>query len=113
MNTKTSMVLTEVILSIALFSIVLVYSLNSLVSIYEKNDQELLYTTAKLKLETTRLFILKNNNFSKIIFDDETLYYDNKVLLDNVQSFNIEKDTHNIYTINITLDNITQNWKLK
>ncbi|MEA3354410.1 MAG: hypothetical protein U9Q33_11395 [Campylobacterota bacterium] len=110
---RTSMVLVEVILSVVLFSIVLLYSLNVTLTVYEKNNKELNYATTKLKLETARLFLLKHKDLSKLLFVDNILFYDNNILIDNVISFNIQEESNNIKSIDITVDDLTQNWKIK
>ncbi|MEA2049475.1 MAG: hypothetical protein U9O56_01890 [Campylobacterota bacterium] len=109
-----SIVLIELIFGIVLFSIILIYSLNILVSLESKSKASLSYTYKNILLETSRLFLLKNNIKNKIKFENGTLYYDNNILLDNISKFNFSS-SGDISTIEICLDTkdtTCQVWKI-
>lgn len=111
---KRSIVLVEVIFSIVLFSIIATYSMNILLSLYEKKNTATSQTLNKIKLESTRLFLIKNNDFTNIRFDNSVLYFKDNILLDNISLYNLTT-LDKIATINICIyDNtICQNWKIK
>ena len=111
---KRSIVLVEVIFSIALFSIIAIYSMNILVSLYEKNKVATSNTQNNIKLETTRLFLIKNNNFTDIKYLDSILYFQNSILLDNISKYNLTI-LNKLATIDICIENnkICQQWKIK
>ncbi|MEA3498201.1 MAG: hypothetical protein U9R16_03990 [Campylobacterota bacterium] len=111
---KRSIVLVELIFSIALFSIIAIYSMNILVSLYGKNNISTLQTQNNIKLETTRLFLIKNNNFTDIRYIDSTLYFKNNILLDEISKYSLTI-SNKIATIDICIKNntICQKWKIK
>ena len=113
-TTKRSIVLVEVIFSIALFSIIAIYSMNILVSITKNSKITLLQTNGNIVLETTRLFLMKNNDFTQIKYQDNILYFKSNILLDNISKYDINI-VDKIATIDICIDqnNICQNWKIK
>ncbi|MEA3315752.1 MAG: hypothetical protein U9Q30_07860 [Campylobacterota bacterium] len=71
-------------------------------------------TYENLLLETTRLYLSKNNNLILIEYKNTVLYYDNNILLKNVSLFNISS-LNNILDIDICISNNSncQNWKIK
>ncbi|MEA2019595.1 MAG: hypothetical protein U9N59_14235 [Campylobacterota bacterium] len=82
-------------------------------SLYEKNNTKTFQTHNNIKLESTRLFLIKNNEFSKLKIEDESLYYDENLLLDNISTFKIEtEDSLNTIDICIYEDKICQVWKI-
>ncbi len=111
---KKAMLLIEVIFSIVLFSIIASYSMNILLSLNEKNVISTFQTHNNIKLETTRLFLLKNNNFEDIKYENSILYYKNNILLDNISLYNLNI-SNKIATIKICIydGKICQNWKIK
>jgi type II secretory pathway component PulJ len=111
---KKSIVLLELIFSIVLFSVVSIVSLNIILELYVKNETTYFQTTSLLKLETTRLYITKNNDFSKLVQMNDYLTYDGYLLLDNISKYN-QTILDEIATINICIDkdNICQTWKIK
>jgi len=99
-KTKKAISLIEILFSLIILSILLTSSINMLQSIYhteEENNKEVL---SKLDFETTRLFLdkisLNDTNLTKLIFNNKQLLYDNKLLLDNVSSFNKKLNQTNI-----------------
>ena len=111
---KRSIVLVEVIFSIVLFSIVIIYSMNILLTLYKTNNNKVFQTSNNIKLETTRLFLIKNNDFSLVEYSDDVLKFDNNLLLDNISSYNLDINS-SLATINICIfeDKICQTWKIK
>ena len=111
---KRSIVLVEVIFSIVLFSIVIVYSMNILITLYKTNNSKVFQTSNNIKLETTRLFLIKNNDFSLVEYSDGILKFDNNLLLNNISSYNIDIN-NSLATIDICIfeNKICQVWKIK
>ena len=111
---KRSIVLVEVIFSIVLFSIIASYSMNILLSLNEKQSLTTFQTHNNIKLETTRLFLIKNNYFENIKYDNSILYFKGHILLDNISSYNIII-LDKIATIDICIyeNKICQKWKIK
>ncbi|MEA3513779.1 MAG: hypothetical protein U9R37_09280 [Campylobacterota bacterium] len=110
---KKSIVLFELILSIAIFSIIALYSTKYIFSLYKKNNDKAFITHNNILLETTRLFLIKNNDFTKLRYENENLYYDNNLLLNHISTFNITTNS-DIGTFDICLyeDKICQEWKI-
>jgi hypothetical protein len=114
---KKSIVLFEVILSIAIFSIIALVTTKTAFTLYKKNSTTHLQTYSMIKLETTRLFLIKNNDFNKITLKDDKLYFEDALLLDNISSYSTQI-TNNIKTVDICIDTkikdkICQQWKIK
>ncbi len=88
--------------------------MNILLSLYEKKNTTTSQTLNKIKLETTRLFLVKNNDFTNIRFDNSILYFNNNILLDNISLYNLTI-LDKITTINICINDntICQNWKIE
>ena len=109
-----SIVLVEVIFSIVLFSIIAAYSMNILVSLSNKKNTTTFQTHNNIKLETTRLFLIKNNDFNHIRYDNSVLYFKNNILLNNISLYNLVS-SNKIFTINICIydNSICQTWKIK
>jgi len=107
-------ILIEVIFSIALFSIIVVYSLNILLSLHEKKSLSTSSINNNLLLETTRLFLIKNNDFSRIKYSEDKLYFDNNLLLNNISKYDLYI-SNNIATIDICIDKnrVCQIWNIK
>ena len=110
---KNSMVLLELIFSIVLFSIIGLMVIDISFNLYRKNSTKVYQTFTNLKLETTRLFLIKNG-LGNIKYSDDSLYFGADLLLDNISSYQISKSA-NIATIDICIDEnrICQQWKIK
>lgn len=108
------MVLFELLISILLFSIVSIFSLKIILELYKKNETSYFQTVNILKLESTRLFLTKNNDFSKLTFSNDKLNYNGDLLLSDVSKYNL-KVANDIASIDICIyDNkICQIWKIK
>ena len=111
---KKSIVLLELIISLVLFSIIAIVSSKMVYSLVEKNYNDTFIVQNNLILETTRLFLSKNSDLSKIKQTDSNLYFDDNLLLENVSAFEISK-IDDITTINICIfeNKICQKWKMK
>ena len=111
---RRSIVLTEIILSIALFSIIAVYAMNNILSVQNKNRLSYSRTYTSIEFESARLFLTKHTDFSKLKYDNNVLYYDNNILLSGLISFDLTYD-HNIAIIDICSKNNTfcRQWKIR
>lgn len=111
---RNSILLLEVIFSIVLFSIIMVYSMSITLNLFKNHKISTKTTYENLLLETTRLYLSKNNNLILIEYKNTVLYYDNNILLKNVSLFNISS-LNNILDIDICISNNSncQNWKIK
>ena len=111
---KRSMVLIELIFSIALFSIITIYSMNILLELQRKTQIKSSQTFRNLLLETTRLFLIKNYTKDNIKYAHGVLYFQNNILLDDISSYNL-KVLNDIITIDICINHnkICQKWKIK
>jgi len=82
-------------------------------SLVEKNHTETFTTQNNLVLEVTRLFLSKNNDFTKLKLIDTKLYFDNNLLLENITKYEISK-VNTIFTIDVCVYNkICQIWKIE
>jgi len=111
---KKSIVLLELIISLLLFSIIAVVSSKMMYTLVKTNTSDLFITENNLILETTRLFLIKQNTLSDVEFRDAKLYFQNYLLLKNVSHYS-SRPYDGIVTINICVhDNkICQTWKIK
>jgi len=83
-------------------------------SLVQKNSTDTFIVQNNLILETTRLFLSKKNDLSKLVKSETNLYYDSNLLLENISLYEVSK-VNNITTINICIydDKICQVWKIK
>jgi len=110
---RKSVVLVEVIFSIVLFSIIIIGSMKMIFSLYEKNNIKTFQTHNNIKLEATRLFLIINNNLSLLKLEDENLFYDESLLLNNISTFKISTSgSLSVIDICIYEDKICQVWKI-
>lgn len=110
MNQKSASLILETILSLALFSVVALVTVNTVSSLSRKNHTLNKDLQSILELESTKYFIQKNST-TQITLKDDTLYFQNSILLKNISSYNIVKNANNS-TINICLkkNTICQEW---
>jgi len=111
---KKSIVLLEVLVSLILFSIIAIVSSKMIFSLVQKSTNDTYILENNLLLETTRLFLSKQNDFSKLKQIDKNLYFDDNLLLENISKY--KKSTYNeLISINICIykDSICQVWKIK
>jgi len=83
-------------------------------SLVQKNSTDTFIVQNNLILETTRLFLSKNSDFTKLVKSETSLYYDGNLLLENISLYDVSK-ANDIMTIDICIyDNkICQVWKIK
>ena len=108
------MVLLEVLISLILFSIIAIVSSKMVLSLVSKNTNDTFILENNLVLETTRLFISKQNDLTKLEYKDTNLYFQSNLLLENISRYKISS-TSTILTIDICIydDAICQIWKIK
>lgn len=109
---KNSFTILELLLSITLSAVIIVYSLNFTKELFTTNKQTQKLELKKIDLLGTKIFLQKNKNeISKLEYKNKNLYFDNSLLLENIENFTLSKN-NDIINININLDNtIMQNWK--
>jgi len=111
---KRSIVLLELIVSLLLFSIVAVGSSTMIFTLVKSNNKNSVIVQNNLLLETTRLFLSKQKDFSKIHFVGTNLYFDNNLLLENISTYEqIQSNTLRRIYICLYDDSICQTWKMQ
>lgn len=113
-NMKSSFSLFEIILTVLISSFIIVYSmlyLKESISINENNRDIEIH---KLELLNTKAFLQKQEDISdKLSYKNKTLYFEDSILLKEVQSFSLNKNSSYI-EIKINLnDKISQVWKIQ
>ena len=112
-NKQQAFSLLELILVVFLSSILLIFTFTFTKELYETQVINEKLAILKIDLNSTKIIIEKNleNIESKLTYIDFTLFYENKILLQNVTSFEMSKNS-NVLTINITLEEkLSQTWK--
>lgn len=111
---KKSIVLLEVIISLILFSVIAIVSSRMVFSLVQKNSTDTFIVQNNLILETTRLFLSKKRDFTKLVKLETNLFYDSNLLLENISAYEVSK-VNDIITIDICIyDNtICQIWKIR
>jgi len=111
---KKSIVLLEVLVSLILFSIIAIVSSQMVLTLGQKNTNDTFILENNLVLETTRLFLSKQNDFSKLRKIDTDLYFDGNLLLENISKFEVTNSS-NIISVNICIyeESICQIWKIR
>jgi type II secretory pathway pseudopilin PulG len=103
-----SITLIEVIFSIVLLGIIFLFTSNLLLTLNQKNTEEQLLLTQKIDFESTRLFlnhkIKTDTTLEQLKFKENSLYYDNNLLLQNVDSYTKNSDLNIIY-LNLCIKN--------
>ena len=111
---RQSIVLLEVVFSLLLFSIVAIVSSKMIFALVEKNTTDTFITENNLVLETTRLFLAKQDNLESVNLIGEELFFNSHLLLKNVSKYNTtQSGTLKIIDICIYQDTICQVWKIK
>lgn len=108
---KNSFTLFELILSITISAFVIIYSLSFSKELLNTNKKAYEIEVKKTNLLSTKVFLQKHkNDISKLSYKNSNLYFDDNLLLENIQDFNINIE-NNIVFIEINLDNtIKQKW---
>ena len=116
---KKSIVLFELIISIVLLSIIFTVTSKFIFEVYTKNKQLQNNTILQLEFETTKLFFIRllenNSTLGDIKYKKSALYFKDDLLLENVDSFKLQKN-NTFYNINICIkkdETICQNWIIK
>lgn len=115
-SNKKAFSLLELIIVIFIGSIIVIYSTIYSKELYEAQLNNQRIAVLKIDLTASRIIIEKNLPFSKDLleYDGQTLFYDGKLLLENVSFFSKKLNFNNILQIDIELDNkIKQVWKFK
>lgn len=109
---KNSFTLFEVILSLTISSIVIIYSMNYTKELFFSNKTIQKTELEKINLINTKIFLQKHKNeLEKVEFQDEKLYFDKSLLLENVKEFELKRvDSFITILINYN-DIIKQEWK--
>ena len=113
LNMKNSFSLFELILTLAISTTIIIYSTLLVKDLIILNKTSLSKELARLELNSTKIFIEKNKNeLNKFGLNNKILYFDNTILLKNVNEFNIYISDE-VATINISLENsFKQVWKI-
>jgi len=112
---KNGFSLFELIIVVFISSLVIITSLSFAKNIQETQVENQELAISKIDLNATKIFLEKHksNLSSKLKFENNTLYFENSILLKDVNSFSINSSS-NYININITLkDMITQEWEFK
>jgi hypothetical protein len=111
---KRSIVLVELIFSLVLFSIIAFISVDMTLKLYKKNKTDTNIIKSNLLLESTRLFLMKNNNLKYTSFKDKKLFYKTNLLLTDVSRYILTTNLGiNHIDICINDDTICQKWDIK
>jgi len=83
------------------------------INLYKQKNIKIYQTFTNLKLEATRLFLVKNG-VSNISYENDSLYFKGNLLLDKVSSYKIV-NSGVIATIDICIDDnrVCQQWKIR
>lgn len=108
---KNSFSLFEIILTLVISSIVIIYSSLFLKELYFENKSSQDIQIKKIDLLSTKIFLEKHkNNLQNLKYENNNLYFENRLLLENIKKFEININD-NIVNIQINLDDtIEQKW---
>ena len=83
-------------------------------SLVKKNSIDTFIVENNLVLETTRLFLSKQEDLTLVTFSENTLFFDNHLLLNNVSRYS-STEIASIRKIDICIheNTICQIWKMK
>ena len=112
---KNSFSLLEVIIVVIISSIVIINSLFFLKESYVTNRDLQNMEISKIDLLSTKIFLSNKSHelISSLRFQEETLFFKNSILLENVSYFTLEEKI-NDFQITIQLKNeIKQFWNIK
>lgn len=92
-NMKSSFSLFELILTTLISSILIVYTLVFIKELYSNNDSLQKQEIAKIDLLATKAFLDKKADFfDEIKYENNTLFYKDSLLLENIVEFKIKKE---------------------
>ena len=104
LSNKKSFSLIELIVSLFIISLISIYSIYFYKEIFFKNEQLFLDEKTKLELLNFKFYLEKNKNFDKLSYTNKNIYYDDALLLKNVNKYTLNT-TNNYISIDICLDN--------
>ena len=111
-NSK-SFITIELILTLAISSIIIISTLLFQTNIYkeDKNNREI--EIFKIDLLASKIFLEKNiSEISKLRLIDNTLFFENSILLENISDYSLEEN-NTFVKISFIIDNkIKQEWIL-
>lgn len=87
LNSKKAFSLLELIVSISIISIITIFSMKFYKETHSLYDNKFKQEKAKIQFLTTKLFLENNKHLEKLSFNNDTIYYDNNVLLKKVTKF--------------------------
>ena len=111
---KNSFTLLEIILSILISAIVIINSAYFSKELFQTNKDMQNIEILKLDLLSTKIFLQKNNEDldKKLNYENNVLYFDKNILLQNVDEFTILKKV-TFYEISIKVNNrIKEKWNI-
>lgn len=110
---KNSFSLFELIITIFISSFVIINSMFFTKELFFKQKELLSIEISKIDLLSTKLYLQLNKKdiVQNLSYKDNTLYFDNNILLEDVSNFTL-KSASNIIEIEILIkDSIKQIWK--
>lgn len=94
---KNSFTLFEIILTLTISSFVIVYTMSFTKELLITNQKTQDLELKKINLLATKIFFQKHKNeLDKIKYLDEKIFFDDSLLLDEVNNFILEKKEENI-----------------
>lgn len=94
---KNSFTIFEIILTLTISSFVIVYTMSFTKELLITNQKTQDLELKKINLLATKIFFQKHkNDLDKIKYLDEKIFFDDSLLLDNVNNFTLEKKEENI-----------------
>ncbi|WP_419764148.1 MAG: prepilin-type N-terminal cleavage/methylation domain-containing protein [Arcobacter sp.] len=103
LSNKKSFSLIELIVSLFIISLISIYSIYFYKEIFFKNEQLFQDEKTKLELLNFKLFLEKNLDFDKLSYSKQNIYYDNALLLKNVNKYRLSRHD-NYISIDICLE---------
>jgi len=104
LQNKKSFSLIELIVTIFIISLISIYSIYFYKEMFFKNKQLLNDEKIKLELLNFKLFLQKNLNFDKLSYKNKNIYYDNSLLLKDVNKYE-QNNNIDYVSIDICLKN--------
>ena len=112
-KTKKAFITFELLLVLIISSIVLINSFTSIKDIYTLTKQQQNIAIEKIDLLSTKLFLQANiENVNKVSLKQKTLYFNNSILLENIESFALNKSTNYVEVTLKTSNNKEIVWVL-
>lgn len=94
---KNSFTIFEIILTLTISSFVIVYTMSFTKELLITNQKTQDLELKKINLLATKIFFQKHkNDLDKIKYLDEKIFFDDSLLLENVNNFTLEKKEENV-----------------